>query len=124
MSDAGLPSRAATVGCGVIGAAWASRMLLKGVDVMVSDPSPDAERILDQVLSNAVTAWDDLGLPTDQQGTRTMAGSIAEAVADVPRIDAHAVKLWAMIGRGDGGMKQLLERRRERLGYFWVHQSA
>ncbi len=34
-----LPKRAAVVGCGVIGAAWASRMLLKGVDVAVSDLS-------------------------------------------------------------------------------------
>ncbi|MGI9606739.1 MAG: 3-hydroxyacyl-CoA dehydrogenase NAD-binding domain-containing protein [Acidimicrobiales bacterium] len=79
MAEASI-QRAATVGCGVIGAAWASRMLLSGVDVMVSDPSPNAEGILAEVLANAVAAWDDLGLATDQQGTYRMAGSIAEAV--------------------------------------------
>ena len=77
-----LPKRAAVVGCGVIGAAWASRMLLKGVDVAVSDLSPDAETILTEVLANAVAAYDDLGLPTDAQGTYRIATSVADAVAD------------------------------------------
>ncbi len=76
------PQRAAVVGCGVIGAAWASRLLLNGVDVAVSDPSPDAEQILLDVLDNATTAYDNLGLPTDAQGTYRMASSIADAVAD------------------------------------------
>jgi len=76
-----LPARTAVVGCGVIGAAWASRMMLKGVDVMVSDPSPDAEQILQEVLANAVAAYDDLGLPTDRQGSYTIAASVADAVA-------------------------------------------
>lgn len=70
------------VGCGVIGAAWASRMLLNGVDVAVSDPSPDAEQILTEVLANAIAAYDDLGLPTDRQGSHRMANSIADAVGD------------------------------------------
>ena len=75
-------SVAGVVGCGVIGAAWASRMLLNGVDVVISDPNPDAESILTDVLSNAIAAYDDLGLPTDRQGSYRMAGSIADAVAD------------------------------------------
>ncbi len=74
--------RAAVVGCGVIGAAWASRMLLNGVDVAVSDPSPNAEQILTEVLANAVAAYDNLGLPTDRQGSYRMATSIADAVGD------------------------------------------
>ena len=73
---------AAVVGCGVIGAAWASRMLLNGVDVAIGDPSENAEQILTEVLANAVAAYDDLGLPTDQQGTYRIATSIADAVAD------------------------------------------
>ncbi len=72
--------RAAVVGCGVIGAAWASRMLLNGVDVAVSDPSPNAEQILTEVLANAVAAYDDLGLRTDRQGAYRIATSIADAV--------------------------------------------
>ncbi len=74
--------RAAIVGCGVIGAAWASRMLLNGVDVAISDLSPDAERIFDEVLANAVAAYDDLGLPTGQRGRHRFATSIADAVSD------------------------------------------
>ncbi len=73
--------RAAVVGCGVIGAAWASRFLLSGVDVAISDPSPDAEDILTAVMANAVAAWDDLGLATDNRGTYRIAESIGEAVA-------------------------------------------
>ena len=75
-------SKAATVGCGVIGAAWASRMLLNGVDVAISDPSENAEQILNEVLANAVAAYDDLGLPTNKQGTYRISTSIADAVAD------------------------------------------
>jgi carnitine 3-dehydrogenase len=66
----------------VIGAAWASRMILSGVDVSVSDSTPTAEATLHQVLDNAVAAWTELGLPTDNRGTITMAASIGEAVAD------------------------------------------
>ena len=53
----------AIVGAGVIGAAWASRFVLHGIDVNVSDPHPDAARIVDEVLGNARAAWADLGLP-------------------------------------------------------------
>ncbi|MGB3734327.1 MAG: 3-hydroxyacyl-CoA dehydrogenase NAD-binding domain-containing protein [Ilumatobacter sp.] len=74
--------RAAVVGCGVIGAAWASRMVLNGVDVAISDLSPDAERIFDEVLSNAVAAYDDLGFATDRRGSHRFASSIADAVTD------------------------------------------
>ncbi len=74
---------AAVVGCGVIGAAWASRMLLSGVDVAICDPSPEAPAIVEAVLENAVAAWDDLRLDTSNRGTMRFAGSIADAVDGV-----------------------------------------
>lgn len=77
-----LPQRSAVVGCGVIGAAWASRLVLSGVDVAISDPSPQAELIMHEVLANAIAAWDDLGLATDAQGQWRIASTIAGAVAD------------------------------------------
>ena len=77
-----VPERAAVVGCGVIGAAWAARMVLSGVDVAIADPQPDAERVVTEVLANAAAAWADLGLPTDRRGAWRMADSIADAVAD------------------------------------------
>ncbi len=70
----------AIVGCGVIGAAWAARTVLSGVDVVISDPSPEAESIFLAVLDNAVAAWDDLGLRTDQRGSWRITDSIADAV--------------------------------------------
>ena len=39
------PTKAAIVGCGVIGAAWASRFVLSGVDVAISDPSDNLSLI-------------------------------------------------------------------------------
>lgn len=77
------PSSAAVVGCGVIGAAWASRLVLSGVDVAISDPSPDAAAIMREVLANAVIAWDDLGLDTSSRGEWRMATSVADAVTNV-----------------------------------------
>ena len=37
----------AVVGAGVIGSAWAARFALHGIDVKVSDPNPDAPRIVE-----------------------------------------------------------------------------
>ena len=117
-----MPKRAAVVGCGVIGAAWTARMLLKGVDVAVSDPSPDAESVLAEVLANAIAAYDDLGLPTDRQGVYTMASSVGEAasgaeliqesVPERPEIKAgvlgqieEAAMVDAIIGSSTSGIK-------------------
>ena len=71
--------RVGIVGCGVIGAAWASRMVLNGADVVIHDPSTDAEAIFDQVLENAVAAYDDLGYRTDRRGEHRFASSIGDA---------------------------------------------
>jgi carnitine 3-dehydrogenase len=45
--------KAAIIGGGVIGGGWAARFLLNGWDVAVSDPDPDAERKIGEVLANA-----------------------------------------------------------------------
>jgi carnitine 3-dehydrogenase len=68
------------VGCGVIGSAWVARMRLRGVNVRVFDPAPNAADVLDEVLQQAVVAWDGLGLATDALGSLTLCRSIAEAV--------------------------------------------
>ena len=46
-------AKAACIGGGVIGAGWVARLILHGVDVDVHDPSPDAERVVAEVLANA-----------------------------------------------------------------------
>ncbi len=73
--------RAAAVGVGVIGAAWVARLRLRGVDVSVYDPAPQAQQVLDEVFANARTAWVHLGLdPADDQiGSLTVCESIAAA---------------------------------------------
>ncbi|MEM7275774.1 MAG: 3-hydroxyacyl-CoA dehydrogenase NAD-binding domain-containing protein, partial [Actinomycetota bacterium] len=78
------PTRAAVVGCGVIGAAWAARLHLSGVDVTAADPSPGAADLIAGVVDRAVAAWDELGLPTDRRGALTVTADVATAVAGVP----------------------------------------
>ena len=67
----------AIVGAGVIGAAWAARFVMHGFDVKISDPNPEAGRIVDETLDNARAAWVDLGLPAPTEGSVTVIGSIA-----------------------------------------------
>ncbi len=71
----------AIVGCGVIGAGWASRFLLNGINVVVSDPNPDAEQVLKAVFENAQAAHSDLGLPLEQLGSYSVEASVGAAVA-------------------------------------------
>ncbi len=75
--------KAACVGVGVIGAGWVARLVLNGVDVCVFDPSPQAPRIVAEVVENAARAYAGLyrsRLP--ERGTIRFAASIEEAVED------------------------------------------
>lgn len=78
-----VPSRVACIGGGVIGSAWAARFVLNGADVTIADPSPDTARVAEEVLANAIHAADQLGLPTDRQGSLTVTADIGDAVTDV-----------------------------------------
>jgi carnitine 3-dehydrogenase len=75
-------SRIKTVGLlggGVIGAGWAARCLLNGIDVVLFDPDPQNEKKTGEVLANARRAYQKIspsGLPTE--GTIRFAGSVAE----------------------------------------------
>lgn len=116
-------SKAACIGSGVIGAGWAARFLLNGIDVALYDPDPQAERKVSAVLDGARRAYRDMtGGKLPPEGTLTFAASIAEAVADaaiiqesVPErldlkhrvlaeIDAHAGP-EALIGSSTSGIK-------------------
>ncbi|MEO0494328.1 MAG: 3-hydroxyacyl-CoA dehydrogenase NAD-binding domain-containing protein [Actinomycetota bacterium] len=81
---------AAIVGAGVIGSAWAARFALHGIDVKISDPNPDAPRIVDEVLANARRAWSDLGLPEPHEGSISIVDSIEEAVAGAMHVQESA----------------------------------
>jgi len=75
-----LLTSAAVVGCGVIGAGWASRLRLSGVDVCVYDPSPTVGTIIDEVHDNAVRGWEALGVMPDNVGSLTIASSLEDTV--------------------------------------------
>jgi carnitine 3-dehydrogenase len=116
-------SKAACIGGGVIGAGWAARLLLNGIDVALYDPDPQAGRKVGEVLDGARRAYQKMapdGLPAE--GRITYPATIAEAVADadliqesVPErldlkhkvlaeIDAHA-RPDALIGSSTSGIK-------------------
>lgn len=71
----------AIIGGGVIGGGWLARFVLNGWNVNVSDPDPEAERKISEVLANARHALPmlyDVALPPE--GTITFCASIKEAV--------------------------------------------
>ena len=71
------------VGGGVIGAGWAARFVLNGIDVAIYDPDPEVERKMLAVLGNARRALTRLfGQALPAEGSVTIAASIAEAVRD------------------------------------------
>jgi carnitine 3-dehydrogenase len=71
----------ALIGGGVIGGGWAGRLAENGVDVVVHDPHPEAERRLAEVLELAERAWAKLTLAPRMRGTVSFAPTIEAAVA-------------------------------------------
>lgn len=130
-------TRAATIGGGVIGAGWAARLALNGIDVALYDPDPEARRKVGEVMKGARRAYKAMlpkGLP--REGRISYASSIAEAVAtadfiqeSVPErldlkhkvlaeIDLHAPR-DALVGSSTSGFKptdmQVAMKRPQRL---------
>lgn len=72
------------LGGGVIGAGWAARCALNGHDVRVCDLDREAERKLDEVMTNARRAWSRLTLaPLPAVGTIRVVRTIEEAADGV-----------------------------------------
>ncbi len=72
---------AAIIGGGVIGGGWAARFLINGWDVVISDPDPEAERKISEVMANArrsLPALSDVAIP--KEGRLTFASSIKDCV--------------------------------------------
>ena len=76
----------ALIGGGVIGGGWAGRLVENGLDVIVYDPHPEAERRVQEVLENAERAWAQLTLAPRTRGTVAFATSLDEAVRDADLI--------------------------------------
>ena len=72
---------AAIIGGGLIGAGWAARLVLNGIDVSVYDPSEEAEQNLAEVLSNAKHAYSKLTMaPLLNPGKMHFVNTIEDAV--------------------------------------------
>ena len=72
--------RIGLLGGGVIGAAWAARAVLHGIDAAICDPDPEAERKTQAVVDNARRAWSKLTLaPLPAPGRWRIVGRIEEA---------------------------------------------
>jgi carnitine 3-dehydrogenase len=72
--------RVALIGGGVIGGGWAGRLVENGVDVVVHDPHPEAERRVQEMLENAERAWKQLTLAPRTRGSVSFASSLGGAV--------------------------------------------
>lgn len=98
---------AGLVGGGVIGAGWAARLLLNGIDVAIYDPDPEIGRKVDTVLGLARQAWRKLiptGLPAE--GRLRIASSVEDAVAgadfvqeSLPEREELKIEILARIDR-------------------------
>jgi len=99
--------KAGIVGGGVIGAGWAARLLLNGIDVAVFDLDPEVERKTLTVVANARRAYAKL-LPglLPEEGALRFAKSVEDAVADadfvqesLPEREDLKIRVLAQIDR-------------------------
>ncbi len=75
---------AGLIGGGVIGSAWAARLLINGIDVNLYDPAEGVERRINDVLDNALRAYRKMTLsPIEVRGKLTYVNSVKDAVSDV-----------------------------------------
>lgn len=75
--------RATIIGGGVIGISWAGLFLAHGMDVVVSDPRPDVEKLVLDGLEEIAEGLAGLGLPTEGlTGRLRFEADLATAVAD------------------------------------------
>src|SRR6201996_9221651 len=98
---------AGIVGGGVIGAGWAARLLLNGIDVAVFDPDPEVERKTLTVIANARRAYGKL-LPglLPAEGSLRFATSVEDAVKEadfvqesLPEREDLKIRVLAQIDR-------------------------
>ena len=83
VADGALPRTVGLLGAGVIGAGWAARFVLHGVDVRLYDPDERAEEHVRAVIENARRAYAELmTAPLPAEGDLTVTASPEEAARD------------------------------------------
>jgi carnitine 3-dehydrogenase len=73
------PQQIAVIGTGTVGASWSAYFLARGLDVVATDPGPDAEATLHRLVAQAWPALEQLGLAP---------GASIERLAFVPDVAA------------------------------------
>jgi 3-hydroxyacyl-CoA dehydrogenase len=82
--------RIAIIGTGVIGASWASLFLAKGLQVVATDPAPNAEASLRKFVDTAWPALKRLGLSAGaSQSNLKFTADLTEAVAGVDLVQEN-----------------------------------
>src|ERR1700751_2492419 len=95
--------RVAVVGTGVIGASWAAQYLARGLDVVATDPAPDAEANLRKYVDEAWEQVEEIGLSAGASRDRvTFTKDMGQALAQAdfvqengPERPAFKMKLFA-----------------------------
>jgi 3-hydroxyacyl-CoA dehydrogenase len=82
--------RIAIIGTGVIGASWSSLFLAKGLQVVATDPAPNAEAALRKFVETAWPALKRLGLsPGASQSNLTFTADLTQALAGVDLVQEN-----------------------------------
>jgi 3-hydroxyacyl-CoA dehydrogenase len=82
--------RIAIVGTGVIGASWAALFLAHGLEVIATDPAPNAEENLREYIDNAWTALEKLGLSSGASKERlSFTTKLSDALKDVDLVQEN-----------------------------------
>jgi hypothetical protein len=90
MNDTKPIRRIAIIGTGVIGASWSSLFLAKGLQVVATDPAPNAEAALRKFVETAWPALKRLGLsPGASQSNLTFTADLAQALAGVDLVQEN-----------------------------------
>jgi 3-hydroxyacyl-CoA dehydrogenase len=90
MADSKPIRRVAVVGAGVIGASWTALFLAKGLQVVATDPAPNAEASLRRFVDSAWPALERLGLtPEVSRSNLRFATDLERAVADADLVQEN-----------------------------------
>src|SRR6476659_5957552 len=82
--------RIAIIGTGVIGASWSSLFIAKGLQVVATDPAPNAEAALRKFVETAWPALKRLGLsPGASQSNLTFTADLPKALAGVDLVQEN-----------------------------------
>jgi 3-hydroxyacyl-CoA dehydrogenase len=90
MTDTKPIRRVAIIGTGVIGASWTALFLAKGVQVVATDPAPNAEAALKKFVETAWPALKRLSLAAGaSQSNLTFTADLAQAVAEADLVQEN-----------------------------------